>query len=224
MTLSNSAASSIAQAVVVAIAGGSASGKTTFASRLQGMLGDASCAVLSQDRYYIDQSAIFRGDGENVNFDHPSALDFDLMRDHADQLRQGLVIQAPIYDFATHKRSVTTFAFEPRPVILLDGTLILNHVGIRELADHRIFIAASETVRYDRRLRRDTRERGRSAEGVWRQFERQVKPMHDQFVEPSRAFADEVISGESAFDERLEAWTRLLLQSAGFIKTAKRPG
>ncbi len=198
----------------MAIAGGSASGKTTFASRLQALLGDAYCAVLSQDRYYIDQSSVFRGDGENVNFDHPSALDFSLMRQHAETLGMGSAVEAPIYDFASHKRSIQTFRFDPRPVILLDGTLILNDPGLRELADHRIFISASEACRFERRMSRDTRERGRSPDGVQRQFERQVKPMHDQFVEPSRTFADEVISGETGFEERLSAWAALLREGA----------
>lgn len=195
---------------IVAIAGGSASGKTTFANRLQRLLGPDLCTVLSQDRYYIDQSAIFRGDGENVNFDHPSALDLDLMAAQIAELRQGLGIEAPIYDFASHKRLKETTRIAVRPVILVDGTLILTHPGICELADHRIFIQASESVRYERRLRRDTRERGRSPEGVRKQFERQVKPMHDQFVEPSRQQAHVVISGERSFDAGIEEWARRL--------------
>ena len=196
---------------VVAIAGGSASGKTTFANRLHELLGDRRSVVLSQDRYYMDQSSVFRGDGENVNFDHPSALELSLMARHARELQQGKAIEAPMYDFASHTRKSETTRIEPRPVILLDGTLLLNDPEIRQLADHRIFISASEAIRYDRRLRRDTRERGRSPDGVRKQFERQVKPMHDQFVEPSQDFADEVISGEQGFgDDQLQRWISLL--------------
>lgn len=195
---------------VIGLAGGSGSGKTTFARLLQSALasrmGVDQSGVLAQDSYYIDQSAIFRGDGENVNFDHPDSLDFPLMAEHLAQLKLRQKIQVPIYDFASHTRKRETTEFGARSVIIVDGTLILTQPKIVELLDWSIFIQTSEAVRFDRRFRRDLVERGRQPEGIRKQFERQVKPMHDQFVEPSSLKATEILSGERRFDADIERW------------------
>lgn len=174
---------------LIAVCGGSGSGKTTFARRLVEILGEDHCEILSQDRYYIDQSARFKEDGGDVNFDHPSAIDFDLMAKHLRRLSTGKPIEAPIYDFATHKRLSQTTRFEAKPVIIVDGILVLSQETIRDAIDASVFIDIPEAVRFERRLRRDTIERGRTPEGVEKQFLKQVKPMHDQFVEPSKTFA-----------------------------------
>jgi uridine kinase len=195
---------------IIGISGGSGSGKTTFAKGLQSLLGDRRSAILAQDSYYIDQSAHFKGDGENVNFDHPSALDFSLLSSHLESLRAGQPIEVPIYDFASHTRSPSTLRLEPHPVILLDGTLILSQDKIRPHLMASIFIDASETVRYQRRFKRDLIERGRQPEGIKKQFERQVKPMHDLFVEPSKSHASEIISGERDFSAEMERWASQL--------------
>ncbi|MBU6375588.1 MAG: uridine kinase [Bdellovibrionales bacterium] len=198
---------------VIGISGGSGSGKTTFArglretfESLQGRAGMSG--VLAQDSYYIDQSHIFRGDGENVNFDHPDSLDFPLLAMHIGELRQGRSIQVPIYDFPTHQRKSERSAFEPKPLIIVDGTLILSQPKIQELLDWSIFIETSEATRYERRFKRDLVERGRTPEGIRKQFERQVKPMHDLFVEPSKACATEVISGETNFSDQVLRWAK----------------
>jgi uridine kinase len=194
---------------IVGISGGSGSGKTTFAHALQAHLG-ADCAILSQDHYYIDQSARFRGDGENVNFDHPDALDFPLLARHLAALRLGQAIEVPIYDFVTHKRLPRTQPFAAMPVVLLDGTLILSQPAILEQLDSSIFIETCERVRFERRLARDIAERGREREGVIKQFTRQVKPMHDAFVEPSKREARHVLSGEQDFAPSIERWASVL--------------
>jgi uridine kinase len=175
--------------LILGIAGGSGSGKSTFARALQAELGESLCVILSQDHYYIDQSARFKEDGGEVNFDHPSALDFPLIAQHLDLFRSGARAPIPIYDFATHKRLKETTPLETRPVLLLDGTMILWSDEVRSRLDASLFLSVPEHVRFERRLQRDTRERGRTEEGVRKQFFRQVKPMHDQFVEPSQARA-----------------------------------
>jgi uridine kinase len=196
---------------VIAIAGGSGSGKTTFARKLVAALGPDRVAILSQDSYYHDQSARFDGDGGAVNFDHPEALDFKLLGEHLEQLRRGETAQVPIYDFPTHKRKRETQPLEARPVVLVDGTLVLTQDFLMVHFDHSVFIDVPEKVRFERRLRRDVHERGREPEGVRRQFERQVGPMHDQFVQPSSANARLIVLHGDDIDE----WIRRLVISLG---------
>lgn len=188
---------------LIGVAGGSGSGKTTFARQLLERLGSERCAVLCQDSYYIDQSARFTGDG-SVNFDHPDSLDFPLMARHLAALKAGQGVEVPIYDFPTHTRRPETQPFPARPVIVIDGILILTQPPIRAQLDASVFVETEEKLRFERRLARDVRERGRQPEGVRRQFELQVKPMHDRFVEPSRAHADRVISGCQPFAAAIE--------------------
>lgn len=193
--------------LIIGVAGGSGSGKTTFArmlhERICQKLGPSTCAILTQDSYYIDQSAKFKGDG-SINFDHPSSIDFPLIAQHLKQLKEDKSIPVPNYDFVTHTRSTFTNPFAVLPVVILDGMLILSQENIRPLLDYSIFIDAPENVRYERRLQRDVRDRGRTPEGVKIQFETQVKPMHDEFIETSKQFASVVISSLKKFDEPIQ--------------------
>jgi len=196
--------------LVIGISGGSGSGKTTFArllnQKLQENFGPKFSAILAQDHYYIDQSAKFRGDGHPaVNFDHPSAIDFALIAEHLKALKKGNGVEVPIYDFATHTRDKDTKAFVPCSVVLVDGMLLLSQAVILLELDYCIFVEAPEDVRYQRRLARDVKERGRTPEGVEKQFKAQVKPMHDEFIEPSRMTANQVVSGLTPFEPVIEA-------------------
>ncbi len=182
---------------LVGVTGGSGSGKSTLARALSEAIGMEKCAILSQDHYYRDQSARFKEDGGEVNFDHPDALDFELLRKHLESLKAGNRIQVPIYEFATHKRLEQCEIMECKPVVIVDGTLLLSQEPLRPFFKISIFLEVSEELRYQRRLQRDVRERGRTPEGVNKQFMNQVKPMHDRFVEPSKIFADLV------FDEKM---------------------
>ncbi len=190
--------------MLIGISGGSGSGKTTFARMLNDYLnstrGEGFSAILAQDHYYIDQSARFKEDGDpSVNFDHPSAIEFPLLSRHLEQLRLKKPVEVPIYDFVTHTRKNETTPFPPRPVVIVDGMLLLSQAIVRPWLDHSIYVDAPESVRYERRLRRDVTERGRTPDGVERQFRAQVKPMHDEFIEPSRRYASLLVDGTRDF-------------------------
>lgn len=188
---------------IIAITGGSGSGKTTFARELLSELGSDLCSLMYQDSYYIDQSSKFDKDGGAVNFDHPDALDFKLMATHLKDLKEGKDVEIPIYDFSTHSRAKEVLDFKSKKIILVDGILILSQEVLRPYFDRAIFIDCPEDIRYERRLKRDVVERGRTPEGVKAQFDAQVKPMHDHFVEPSRKFATRVVNQDD-FQAALE--------------------
>lgn len=185
---------------VIGVAGGSGSGKTYFARQVQLALGKHQCELIYQDNFYKDQSGKFDKDGGSVNFDHPDSLDLDLLAEHLKTLKTGKSTNIPTYDFTTHQRLKQTVRIEPRPVILVDGILIFHPANLRELFDLRIFFDTPMDLCFQRRLERDIAERGRTAEGVRNQFQKQVKPMFDKFVEPSKVSAHEIIT-ESLWDQ-----------------------
>lgn len=184
---------------LVGVAGGSGSGKTFFARAVRQQLGAPVCELVYQDNFYIDQSARFDRDGGAVNFDHPDAIDFSLLASCLRTLRDGLPTTIPVYDFVTHSRAPLGLVVEPHPIILVDGILIFHSPEVRSLFDELVFFDTPEDIRYRRRLERDVKERGRKPEGVRDQFLAQVKPMHDQFVDPSKQFASRVVSDQGDF-------------------------
>lgn len=190
---------------LIGVSGGSGSGKTYFAKDLVKRLGDERCALVYQDSFYIDQSSRFDFDGGSVNFDHPSSIDFPCLAEKLTALKRGVRAEIPVYDFATHKRLARTEAIDPRPVIIVDGILIFHNQPVRALFDELIFFATPEELRFQRRLERDVKERGRTPEGVHKQFYAQVKPMHDQFVEPSRQFARLIVDSTIDYEKALAA-------------------
>ncbi len=194
--------------MIIGVSGGSGSGKTTLANRLhdallaKGQQNDS--VVLGQDHYYIDQSKRFDGDGGSVNFDHPSAIDSHLLASHLLALASGQSVEVPRYDFATHSRLPETVTMHPAPWVIVEGTMIFHWPEVRDAIDYKVFISVDEKTRYSRRLYRDTHERGRSPEGVLKQFTTQVKPMHDAYVDPSASFAQRVITNNENFDDILQ--------------------
>lgn len=192
------------------VSGGSGSGKTHFAQALQSELGSDICEIIYQDNFYIDQSHRFDFDGGSVNFDHPDSLDFQLLARQVADLRNGMTVQIPIYDFVTHKRKSETIAVKPKPIIIIDGILIFHPPALRTQFDERVFFDTPEDLRFQRRLHRDINERGRKPEGVHSQFYNQVKPMHDQFVEPSKCHADVVVKELEEFHPVLQGFCRKL--------------
>ena len=194
---------------IVGVAGGSCSGKTTFSKQILENFGPEVCQVIWQDDYYIDQSHRFDKDGGAVNFDHPSAIDFNLLCDHLNKLKKGITIECPTYDFATHKRTEVTKRIAPSPIILVDGILIFHQENLRDSFDYRYFISAPEDVRFERRLKRDTTERGRTAQGVHDQFYKQVAPMHNEYVSPTKEFAHRVINQDTFNSEQKSVLSEL---------------
>jgi uridine kinase len=182
---------------LIGIAGGSGSGKTTFARALAARLPREHCALLFQDSYYIDQSARFDHDGGAVNFDHPDALDFPLLAAHLRELKAGRGIHVPLYDFATHTRLQTTVPQPARRIVLVDGILILTKRKLRDLMDIKVYVDTDADVRFIRRLQRDMHERGRSLDSIIRQYYDTVRPMHHEFLEPTRQYADLIVGEET---------------------------
>lgn len=198
---------------ILGVAGGSGSGKTYFAQELKEALGELA-TIVYQDNFYIDQSHRFDHDGGAVNFDHPESLDLRLLAKCLSELKRGEATDIPIYDFKTHTRKSTVLRIEATKIVIVDGILIFHPDYLREQFDEMIFFDTPESLRYERRLRRDVDERGRTPEGVLSQFLKQVKPMHDQFVEPSKTFAHRVVKDSGDYHEHFDAYKEKLLKLA----------
>jgi uridine kinase len=179
--------------LVIGIGGGSGSGKTTIARALIREIGEQACALILHDAYYRDLSHLPYEERTRQNFDHPDSLETELLIEHLRQLLAGKAIDKPLYDFTKHSRRERTERVEPRPVLLVEGVLVLTNEPLRELFDLKIYVDTDADLRLMRRLQRDIRERGRTIDSVFEQYLGTVRPMHVQHVEPTRAFADLVI-------------------------------
>ena len=178
--------------LVIGIAGGTGSGKTTLMKNLVERFGDA-VTVVSHDNYYKRHDELTYEERVQLNYDEPDALETDLMATHLEALRRGESIQCPVYDFSAHNRSDETIPVHPRKVIIVEGILIFESEALRNLMDIRIFVDTDAVLRLCRRTRRDVKKRGRSLESVLDQYQQTVKPMHEKYVEPSKKFADLVV-------------------------------
>jgi uridine kinase len=179
--------------LVIGIAGGSGSGKTTVAQEILQRVGPDRIAFLQHDSYYKDLSGLPPTQRAEVNFDHPNSLETELLTEHIATLRDGKPVEVPIYDFSTHSRTTQTFTVQPRRVILVEGILIFTEAALREMFDVKIFVDTDSDLRLIRRLERDIAERGRTAQSVIKQYQTTVRPMHLEFVEPSKRYADVII-------------------------------
>ena len=178
--------------LVIGIAGGTGSGKTTLMDNLVKRFGK-DVTVLSHDNYYRRRDDMTMEERQNVNYDEPAALETDLMVRHLDKLRQGEAIECPVYDFTQHNRSDKTITIVPKRVIIVEGILIFEDEGLRDLMDIRIFVDTDADVRLGRRILRDVEERGRTLQSVLDQYQTTVKPMHEMYVEPSKKYAHLVV-------------------------------
>lgn len=184
--------------ITLGIAGGSGAGKTTLARAVFHELGGAEhCVYLTHDHYYKDQSHKTMEERAKTNFDHPDSLETDLLVEHLKALKAGAAANLPTYDFATHSRTPVTTYVHPKPIIIVEGILVFTHPVLCEELDIKVFIDADPDTRAVRRIKRDMDERGRTLDSVMTQYQATVKPMHNAFVEPSKARADVIVNSET---------------------------
>lgn len=179
--------------IVIGIAGGSGSGKSTLLSSIVRGIGRRDIAFLDHDSYYRELDHLTIEERAKYNFDHPDALETDLLCEHVDSLRSGKAVQKPTYDFETYTRRPSTLTVEPRRVIVVEGILVLTNPDLVRRMDIKVFVDADPDVRLIRRIRRDIARRGRSLDAILEQYEETVRPMHMQFVDPSRRQADVIV-------------------------------
>lgn len=205
------------ESIVIGIAGGTGSGKSTFTNRLRDAFPD-KVAVIYHDNYYKAQDDIPFEERKKTNYDHPDALETELLVQHLQELKEGKNIQCPVYDYTRHTRSTEVCVIAPRPIILLEGILVLSDPQLREQMDIKIFVEADADERILRRVSRDVKERGRDLDGIIKQYLTTVKPMHYAYVEPTKATADLVINSglnDVAFDVISEKIRSILSVSRG---------
>ncbi|MCH8928564.1 MAG: uridine kinase [Candidatus Marinimicrobia bacterium] len=181
--------------LLLGIAGGTGSGKTLVSKRIYDELGSDRVAIIEQDSYYRDQSDIPLDARNNRNYDHPNAFDMELMRLQMQEIMEGKTVKVPVYDYKTHTRKKRRRIIKDHIVIIVEGILTLFDPGIRMLMDIKVYIDTPSDTRFIRRLNRDTKERGRDSDSIIKQYQESVRPMHDQFVEPTKAYADIIIPG-----------------------------
>ncbi len=179
--------------IIIGVAGGTGSGKTTVAETILKRVGEGHIVYISHDSYYRDLTSMPRNARAQVNFDHPDSLETDLLVEHLRQWRKGHTIEVPIYDFVTHSRTGNTRCIEPQRVALVDGILVFVEPKLRDMFDVKLYVDADADIRFIRRLMRDIDERGRTVESVVEQYLTTVQPMHRDFVEPSKRYADVII-------------------------------
>ncbi len=205
------------ESIIIGIAGGSGSGKSTFTNRIKSYFGD-DVAVLYHDNYYRQQDGVPFETRVKVNYDHPDSLETDLLVEHLKELKAGGSIHCPVYDYSQHNRSAETVQVDPRPIIIVEGILLLADDRLRDLLDIKVYVEADADERILRRISRDVSERGRDLNGIIDQYLTTVKPMHYLYVEPTRAKADVVInSGKNdvAFDLFVSKISQLLEEREG---------
>lgn len=179
--------------LIIGIAGGTGCGKTTVVNQILTELPEGEVGVISQDSYYKDTSHLSFDERTEINFDHPRSIDFELLESHLKDLRQGKDIQQPIYSFIKHNRTGDTVLTHPRKVMIVEGILILTNPELRDMFDIKIFVHADSDERLIRRLKRDIMERGRDLDEVLARYKSTLKPMHEQFIEPMKEYADIII-------------------------------
>ncbi len=182
--------------LIIGIAGGTGSGKTTVVNQILNQLSADEICVISQDSYYKETDNLTYEQRTKINFDHPKAIDFDLLVKHLKELKKGNVIDQPVYSFVTHNRLKDTLKTHPRKVVIVEGILIFNNLELRDMFDIKIFVHADADERLIRRLRRDIKERGRDLDEVLSRYQDTLKPMHQQFIEPTKNYADIIIPND----------------------------
>ena len=186
--------------LTVGITGGTGSGKTTISEELKKEFGESDIGFISQDSYYNDNGNLSFDEKNKINFDHPDAIDFELMINHLNLLKNGKTINQPIYSFIHHNRTEKTKLLKPKKIMIIEGLLILNNIKLRDLIDLKVFVDATKNLRFKRRLDRDINQRGRTAEEVVELFNSRLNKMHNLYVEPMKEFCDIVIDNNNSLE------------------------
>jgi len=186
--------------LTVGITGGTGSGKTTISEELKKEFGESDIGFISQDSYYNDNGNLSFNEKNKINFDHPDAVDFELMINHLNLLKNGKNINQPIYSFIHHNRTEKTKLLKPKKIMIIEGLLILNNIKLRDLIDLKVFVDATKNLRFKRRLDRDINQRGRTAEEVVELFNSRLNKMHNLYVEPMKEFCDIVIDNNNSLE------------------------
>lgn len=179
--------------IIIGIAGGTGSGKTTVVKKIMETIPSGSVAVLGQDSYYKDNSHLSFEERQKINYDHPRAIDFDLLIQHIKDLKNGKPIHEPVYSYLTHARTEDYVVIHPKDVVIVEGILVFTNEDLRDLCDIKIFVHADADERLIRRMKRDITERGRDIQEVLSRYESMLKPMHNQFIEPTMKYADIIV-------------------------------
>ena len=179
--------------LIIGIAGGSGSGKTTVVKKIVDALPEQTMVIVPQDAYYYDNGHLTQEEKLKINFDHPNSIEWDFLIEQIDQLQRGLSIQMPMYNYVTCARAKETITIEPKTVVIVEGILVLGNEELRKRMDIKLFVSTGDDDRLIRIMRRDIVERGRSYNEVLKHYEKYVKPMHEQFIEPTKLFADVII-------------------------------
>lgn len=182
--------------LIIGIAGGTGSGKTTVVHQIMNELPETEVGIIHQDSYYRETNGLSYDERALINFDHPRAIDFELLVTHLKELKAGNIIEQPVYSFVTHNRTEDTVLTHPRKVMIVEGILILSSPELRDMCDVKVFVHADSDERLIRRMKRDIAERGRDMEEVLSRYQTTLKPMHQQFIEPTKAYADIIIPND----------------------------
>ena len=182
--------------LIIGITGGTGSGKTTVVNQILSEFPEGEVQVISQDSYYKDTSHLTFEERCKINFDHPKSIDFDLLVFHLTQLRENTIVDQPIYSFASHNRTKDIIRTHPSKVLIVEGILIFTNQELREMLDIKVYVHADPDERLIRRMRRDIQERGRDMDEVLQRYQQTLKPMHEQFIEPSKMYADIIIPND----------------------------
>ena len=201
--------------LIIGIAGGTGSGKTTVVHQIIEQLPADEVCVISQDSYYNETSELTYNERSKINFDHPNSIDFKLLVHHLEVLKKGNSFEQPVYSFKEHNRTKQTITTHPKKVIIVEGILILTHPEIRKLFDIKIFVHADSDERLIRRLKRDIAERGRDLDEVLQRYQTTLKPMHQQFIEPTKEFADIIIPNNRYNTVAVDVLKKIIEQKIG---------
>ncbi len=182
--------------LTLGIAGGTGSGKSTVVEQILNELPAGEVSILSQDSYYKQNDHLTYDQRCDINFDHPAAIDFDLLKEHLTELKKGKSIEQPVYSFETHNRLTDTLITHPKKVVIIEGILIFTEKSLRDLFDIKVYVHADSDERLIRRLKRDMKERGRNLNEVLDRYQNTLKPMHEEFIEPTKSYADIIIPND----------------------------